>query len=174
MRKTISAVFAVLLMLCLSLSATVSFAADKAVPAALNKKDGSYTVPLELKGGDADASVEEPVFLKVADGKGYATLTWSGVSYDALIVDGESFAPTQTGSVNSFEIPVTAFDKAMRVTAVKDGEEVEYGMTFSTGGIHKVRTIKDYLLVVAAMFAVFLIAVLVSIRRMKAAPEKEA
>ena len=38
---------------------------------------------------------------------------------------------------------------------------------FSGSGIHKVRTPKDYLIVVAAMFAVFLAAVLVSIRRMK-------
>ncbi len=174
MRKTISTVFAVLLTLCLCLSATVSFAAgDKAVPADISKKDGSYTVPLELRGGDTDASVEEPVFLRISDGKGYATLAWNNASYDELVVDGEHFAPTQTGSTTTFEIPVTAYGKAMKVTAVKDGEETEYGMTFSDSGIHKVRTIKDYLLVVAAMFAVFLVAVLISIRRIKAAPAKE-
>lgn len=163
-RQASHAVLAALLTAVLLLSGTVlSVAAE---PAALGKKDGSYTVTLELKGGDPNASVAEPVFLRVNDGKGYATVEWQNVKYDALILDGETYHPVDAEET-TFELPVTVYDKAMDVTAVSDGEKTEYALLFSGSGIHKVRTPKDYLIVVAAMFAVFLAAVLVSIRRMK-------
>ena len=167
MKKTL---LACLLALMVSLSVTASFAATD--PAAIGKKDGSYTVKLDLKGGDVDASVAEPVFLRVENGKGYASVAWENKAYDKLIVDGETFLPLKSEETKTFEIPVTAYDKVMKVTAVAGEEETEYGMTFSSGGIHKVRTPKDYLLVVVAMFAVFLIAVLVSVKRIKAAPSQ--
>ena len=160
-----AALLAFLMAMMLLWSTTLSFAA--AEPAALQKKDGSYTVKLELKGGDVEASVKEPVFLRVEQQKGYATIEWSNVTYDALIVDGETYTPVNDEKTSVFEIPVTAYDQVVKVTAVKGGEETEYGMTFSGSGIHKVRTAKDYLIVVAAMFAVFLIAVAVSVRKLK-------
>lgn len=162
-----------LLAMCLSFTAVVSFAeTDKAVPADTGKKDGRYTVNLTLNGGEVNAAVSEPVFLRVTDGKGYASIVWENVSYDKMIVDGETFLPTVETAENgeetlTFEIPVTAFDQVVKVTALNGEDETEYGMTFSSSGIHKVRTIKDYLIVVVAMFAIFLIAVLVSVKKLK-------
>ena len=103
--------------------------ADAEVPA-----DGSYTCEVTLEGGSGRATVESPAALTVADGKMTATLVWSSPNYDYMIVDGEKYLPTNTEGNSTFEIPVSALDTALTVTAdtvaMSTPHEIEYTLTF--------------------------------------------
>ena len=104
-------------------------AADAEVPA-----DGSYTCEVPLEGGSGRATVESPAALTVADGKMTATIVWSSPNYDYMIVDGEKYLPTNTEGNSTFEIPVSALDTALTVTAdtvaMSTPHEIEYTLTF--------------------------------------------
>ena len=104
-------------------------AADAEVPA-----DGSYTCEVTLEGGSGRATVESPAALTVADGKMTATIVWSSPNYDYMIVDSEKYLPTNTEGNSTFEIPVSALNTALTVTAdtvaMSTPHEIEYTLTF--------------------------------------------
>ena len=112
----------------------VEKAADAEVPA-----DGSYTCEVTLEGGSGRATVESPAALTVADGKMSATLVWSSPNYDYMIVDGEKYLPTNTEGNSTFEIPVSALDTALTVTAdtvaMSTPHEIEYTLTFAADSL---------------------------------------
>ena len=109
-------------------------AADAEVPA-----DGSYTCEVTLEGGSGRATVESPAALTVADGKMIATIVWSSPNYDYMIVDGEKYLPTNTEGNSTFEIPVSALDTALTVTAdtvaMSTPHEIEYTLTFAADSL---------------------------------------
>ncbi len=104
--------------------------AEAEVPA-----DGEYTCNVTLEGGSGKATVESPATLSVTDGKMTATIVWSSPNYDYMIVDGEKYLPTNTEGNSTFEIPVSALDTALAVTAdtvaMSTPHEIEYTLTFS-------------------------------------------
>ena len=108
--------------------------ADTAAPA-----DGTYTCDVTLEGGSGRATVESPAALTVADGKMAATIVWSSPNYDYMIVDGEKYFPTNTEGNSTFEIPVSALDTALDVTAdtvaMSTPHEIEYTLTFSSASL---------------------------------------
>ena len=108
--------------------------ADAEVPA-----DGSYTCEVTLEGGSGRATVESPAALTVADGKMTATIVWSSPNYDYMIVDGEKYLPTNTEGNSTFEIPVSALDTALTVTAdtvaMSTPHEIEYTLTFAADSL---------------------------------------
>ena len=112
----------------------VEKAADAEVPA-----DGSYTCEVTLEGGSGRATVESPAALTVADGKMSATLVWSSPNHDYMIVDGEKYLPTNTEGNSTFEIPVSALDTALTVTAdtvaMSTPHEIEYTLTFAADSL---------------------------------------
>ena len=93
----------------------VEKAAEAETPA-----DGTYTCDVTLEGGSGRAAVDSPAALTVADGKMTATIVWSSPNYDYMIVDGEKYLPTNTEGNSTFEIPVSALDTALDVTADTD------------------------------------------------------
>ena len=112
----------------------VEKAADAEVPA-----DGSYTCEVTLEGGSGRATVESPAALTVADGKMTAAIVWSSPNYDYMIVDGEKYLPTNTEGNSTFEIPVSALDTALTVTAdtvaMSTPHEIEYTLTFAADSL---------------------------------------
>ena len=108
--------------------------AGTAVPA-----DGTYTCEVTLEGGSGRATVESPAALTVADGKMTATIVWSSPNYDYMIVDGEKYLPTNTEGNSTFEIPVSALDTALDVTAdtvaMSTPHEIEYTLTFDSASL---------------------------------------
>ena len=108
--------------------------ADAEVPA-----DGSYTCEVTLEGGSGRATVESPAALTVADGKMTAAIVWSSPNYDYMIVDGEKYLPTNTEGNSTFEIPVSALDTALTVTAdtvaMSTPHEIEYTLTFAADSL---------------------------------------
>lgn len=101
--------------------------------------DGTYTCEVTLEGGSGRATVESPAALTVADGKMAATIVWSSPNYDYMIVDGEKYLPTNTEGNSTFEIPVSALDTALDVTAdtvaMSTPHEIEYTLTFSSASL---------------------------------------
>ena len=108
----------------------VEKAAEAETPA-----DGTYTCDVTLEGGSGRATVESPAALTVADGKMTAVILWSSPNYDYMIVDGEKYLPTNTEGNSTFEIPVSALDTALDVTAdtvaMSTPHEIEYTLTFA-------------------------------------------
>ena len=101
--------------------------------------DGSYTCEVTLEGGSGRATVDSPAALTVADGKMTATIVWSSPNYDYMIVDGEKYLPTNTEGNSTFEIPVSALDTALDVTAdtvaMSTPHEIEYTLTFDSASL---------------------------------------
>ena len=101
--------------------------------------DGEYTVSVALEGGSGRATVESPAALTVADGKMTATIVWSSPNYDYMIVDGEKYLPTNTEGNSTFEIPVSALDTVLDVTAdtvaMSTPHEIEYTLTFDSASL---------------------------------------
>ena len=110
-------------------------AQPKAEEAAETPADGEYSVNVTLEGGSGRATVESPAALTVADGKMTAVILWSSPNYDYMIVDGEKYLPTNTEGNSTFEIPVSALDTPLAVTAdtvaMSTPHEIEYTLTFA-------------------------------------------
>ncbi len=101
----------------------------------IDMDDGEYSIDVIATGGSGKASVSTPTLLIVKEGRAYARLVWSSANYDYMIVDNEKFLNINEGEGNStFEIPITAMDKEMKViadtTAMGTPHEVEYTLTF--------------------------------------------
>ena len=110
-------------------------AQPKAEEAAETPADGEYSVNVTLEGGSGRATVESPAALTVADGKMTAVILWSSPNYDYMIVDGEKYLPTNTEGNSTFEIPVSALDTPLAVTAdtvaMSTPHGIEYTLTFT-------------------------------------------
>ena len=112
----------------------VEKAAEAETPA-----DGTYTCDVTLEGGSGRAAVDSPAALTVADGKMTATIVWSSPNYDYMIVDGEKYLPTNTEGNSTFEIPVSALDTVLDVTAdtvaMSTPHQIEYTLTFDSASL---------------------------------------
>ena len=110
--------------------------ADETAAPAEAPADGSYTCAVTLEGGSGRATVESPAALTVADGTMTATIVWSSPNYDYMLIDGEKYQPTNTEGNSTFEIPVTALDTALAVTAdtvaMSTPHEIDYTLTFDS------------------------------------------
>ena len=111
-------------------------AADETAAPAEAPTDGSYTCAVTLEGGSGRATIESPAALTVADGAMTATIVWSSPNYDYMLIDGEKYLPTNTEGNSTFEIPVTALDTALAVTAdtvaMSTPHEIDYTLTFDS------------------------------------------
>ncbi len=120
--------------------------APSAAPSAAGKTaadlglaDGAYTVDVTLSGGSGRASVASPAKLTIAGGKAVATIVWSSSTYDYMKVDGTKYTPVNTDGNAAFEIPVSAFDSALPVTAdtvaMSTPHEIDYTLQFDAASI---------------------------------------
>jgi hypothetical protein len=105
----------------------------------LGLADGDYTVAVQLEGGSGKASVASPAPLHVENGAATATVVWSSSNYDYMVVDGEKLLPTTLEGGSTFEIPVSAFDFKLSVsadtTAMSTPHEIEYTLYFDSASI---------------------------------------
>ena len=104
-------------------------------PVSLSRPDGEYSIEVSLTGGSGRASVSSPTLMTVRDGKAYAKLIWSSPYYDYMLLDGTRYDNlTADGGSSAFEIPVTALDVPVPVTAdttaMGDPVEIDYTLIF--------------------------------------------
>ena len=113
--------------------------AEKKTVADLNLEDGDYTTEVTLEGGSGRATVDSPAAITIKDGEATATIVWSSPNYDYMLVDGEKYLPTNTEGNSTFEIPVSALDTALDVTAdtvaMSTPHEIEYTLTFDSASL---------------------------------------
>lgn len=79
--------------------------------------DGDYLVQADLTGGSGRASITSPATLLVTGNKAVVRIEWSSPNYDYMVLDGETYYPVNTEGNSVFELPVTAFDTEIAVTA---------------------------------------------------------
>lgn len=103
--------------------------------------DGTYQIDVTLSGGSGRASVHSPAVLIVEKKKAVALIEWSSPYYDYMVVDGQKFLPVNQEEYSVFEIPVTAFDQEIPVTAdttaMGNPHEVEYCLFFHRSSVEK-------------------------------------
>lgn len=80
-------------------------------------QDGEYWIEVQLAGGSGKASVESPALLRIEGEKMTAVIRWSSPNYQYMIIGEEYYYPVNTSGNSEFEIPVTALDKEISVTA---------------------------------------------------------
>ena len=124
-------------------------------------QDGTYQMEVELLGGSGRASVASPAKVEIKDGKAVATLEWSSPNYDYMVVDGEKYLPVNTEGNSVFELPVTAFDKEVPVTAdttaMSVPHEIEYTILLDSASIANAG--KKPMEVIAVVYVAAVIAV---------------
>ena len=137
---------------------------EKENEAVLELEDGEYTVEVELGGGSGRAQVTSPAELLVEDGQAYARIEWSSSHYDYMKVENEQYLPINEEGNSVFEIPVTAFDEPMEVTAdttaMSRPHEVEYTLTFASASIEPAGAVGSERIGGIALAAVLILAVL--------------
>ena len=103
--------------------------------------DGIYQVPVTLTGGTGKASVASPAKLTVKDGTMTAVLVWSSANYDYMLVDGVRYEPEIKDGHSVFEIPVSALDTELPVTAdtvaMSVPHEIDYTLKFDSSAMEQ-------------------------------------
>ena len=127
--------FILLGIICILFSSRWTLTAQAGAGTLLSLKDGEYAIEVTMTGGSGKASIQSPALLTVTDGTAYISITWSSSNYDYMIVDGEKYLPTNTEGNSTFEIPVSALDTPLAVTAdtvaMSTPHEIEYTLTFA-------------------------------------------
>lgn len=112
---------------------------EKITAETLGLADGEYTVEVTLEGGSGKASVQSPAKLTVSGGAATAEIVWSSNKYDYLRIGDEKYLPTDTTEFSVFEIPVSAFDTKLKIsadtTAMSTPHEIEYTLYFDSAAI---------------------------------------
>ena len=121
--------------------------------------DGEYEIEVQLTGGSGRASVTSPAILQVQDEKAVIEIEWS--NYDYMTLDGETYLPVNTEGNSVFELPVTAFDKEVPVTAdttaMSVPHEIEYTILLDSASIANAG--KKPMEVIAVVYVAAVIAV---------------
>ena len=95
---------------------------------------GEYMIDVTLLGGTGRADITSPAEIRITQEGVTALIEWSSPSYDYMIVDDIKYMPVNTEGNSVFEIPVTAFDEAIPVTAdtvaMSVPHEIEYTLNF--------------------------------------------
>ena len=123
--------------------------------------DGEYEIEVQLTGGSGRASVTSPAILQVQDEKAVIEIEWSSPNYDYMTMDGETYLPVNTEGNSVFELPVTAFDKEVPVTAdttaMSVPHEIEYTILLDSASIANAG--KKPMEVIAVVYVAAVIAV---------------
>lgn len=142
--------------------------AESANAVSTDRKDGEYSIEVNMTGGSGRASVTSPTLLIVRNGRAYAKLYWSSTYYDYMIVDGVKYQNnTRDGGTSTFIIPITSMDAPVPViadtTAMGDPVEISYQLTFyadTIGSRNLVPQIATRRVLIVALFIILAGAVL--------------
>ena len=119
----------------------LSAAWTEEAPAAVDKKDGTYTVNVTLTGGTGKASVTSPAKVTVQGNTATAEIAWSSPNYDYMVAGGQKYLPVNSEGNSVFSIPITAFDAPVTVladtTAMSVPHEIEYQLVFDSASMTK-------------------------------------
>ncbi|MCB6992704.1 LPXTG cell wall anchor domain-containing protein [bacterium 210820-DFI.6.37] len=136
-------------------------------------EDGEYTVEADLEGGTGRASITSPAILIVKNGKAYARIEWSSPNYDYMLLDGEKYLPLGIAGNSTFEIPITAFDKEIPVTAdttaMSVPHEIEYTLLFHSDSLPSAGNHTVVIIVIVIAVLILAAALVILFKRKKSA-----
>jgi hypothetical protein len=102
-------------------------------------QDGLYTVNVTLSGGSGRASVASPAKMTVTNGASTAIIIWSSPHYDFMLVGGEYYYPISKEGNSTFQIPVTALDTDIAIsaetTAMSEPHVIDYTLRFDSSSL---------------------------------------
>jgi hypothetical protein len=142
-------------------------------------EDGRYTVEITLSGGSGRATVESPTEVTVLEGKMTAIIVWSSPNYDLMIVDDTNYYPVNTEGNSAFEIPVTALDENIPVSAetvaMSVPHVIDYTLRFDAGSLSSLdnnhisglSATEEFLIAAAIIAVLALAAYLITQQRQK-------
>lgn len=136
--------------------------------------DGPYTLEVTLTGGSGRATVESPAELTVKDGAMTAVIIWSSPHYDFMLVDGTYYYPVNTKGNSTFEIPVSALDEDIAIsaetTAMSEPHVIDYTLRFDSSTLKAAggdQTVMIMIIAAAVILAATLITVVLVRRKRK-------
>lgn len=107
----------------------------KAQPQAV-LENGTYRVKVTLSGGTGRAKIDSPAKLTVSDEGMVARIVWDSPWYDYMVAEGVRYEPVNADGNSVFEIPVSALDVEIPVTAdtvaMSTPHEIEYMLLFDS------------------------------------------
>lgn len=99
-------------------------------------ENGTYRVKVTLLGGTGRAKIDSTARLTVSDEGMVARIVWSSPWYDYMVVEGARYEPVNENGNSVFEIPVSALDVEIPVTAdtvaMSTPHEIEYTLVFDS------------------------------------------
>lgn len=141
-------------------------------------RDGQYSAEVALSGGSGRASLDSPAEITITDGVMTARITWSSPYYDFVLVDGVKYLPVNTSGNSVFEVPVTALDQdiviSAETTAMSQPHVIDYTLYFDSSTLKSIGgdTIVG-IVIIAAAVALTGAAVIFVMRRRKAEGDHE-
>ena len=105
----------------------------------LGLSEGEYIIEVALAGGSGRATVESPAKVVVNSDGPFAEIIWSSPNYDYMRIGEEKFLPTNEEGNSTFMIPISYFDRPMKVaadtTAMSEPHEIDYTLNFNSQSI---------------------------------------
>ena len=134
-------------------------------------QDGQYTAQVMLDGGSGRASVSSPAKITVTDGAMTAWIVWSSPHYDFMIVDGTKYLPVNTSGNSAFEVPVSAFDVDIAVsaetTAMSEPHIIDYTLRYDSSTLKAAGGDSAIVIIAVAVVAVVVLTVILLKRKHK-------
>ena len=101
--------------------------------------DGSYRIEVTLGSEKAQAKVDSPAVLTIADGQATARIIFSSGKYDYVLVNGEKYEAEEASEKPAFELPVSTLDRKLPIladsTVMIPSTEISYTLTFDSASI---------------------------------------
>ena len=135
--------------------------------AATTAMDGQYTIEVTLAGGSGRATVESPAKLAVEGGTMTAVIIWNSPHYDFMLVDGTCYYPVNTKGNSTFEIPVSALDEDIPVsaetTAMSEPHVIDYTLRFDSSSLKTAGNGQTVMIIVIISAAIVLAATVIAV-----------
>lgn len=104
-------------------------------------RNGTYTVNVEIEGGNGEDMICTPMHLFVDDGAATAVIVWSTSACEYMKMEGTQISPMSRDDGSVFYLPVNTWDEEVELLCGMDHngvkEEVEYVATFDSASVTK-------------------------------------
>ena len=102
-------------------------------------RNGTYTVNVEIEGGNGTDMICTPMHLFIDDGQATAVVVWSTSACEYMKTEGTQISPMSRDDGSVFYLPVNTWDEEVELLCGMDHEgvkeEVEYVATFDSASI---------------------------------------
>jgi len=104
-------------------------------------RNGTYTVNVDIEGGNGTDVICTPMHLFVDDGAATAVIVWSTTACEYMKTEGVRIDPMSRDDGSVFYLPVNTWDEEVSLLCGMDHngvkEEIEYVATFDSSSVTK-------------------------------------